>query len=101
MNYVFPIFKKCNQSEKNRYELVSRLTVKVNKTLRKICVHQGIREKVTWGTARSCFITKLIDEGYHPLQIAEQVGNNPQTIYKYYYINTNKEKMRKHLNELF
>ncbi|MDR2005284.1 MAG: phage integrase SAM-like domain-containing protein [Prevotella sp.] len=101
MNYVFPIFKKCNQSEKNRYELVSRLTVRVNKTLRKICVHQGITEKVTWGTARSCFITKLIDEGYHPLQIAEQVGNNPQTIYKYYYINTNKEKMRKHLNELF
>ncbi|MFV0417402.1 MAG: tyrosine-type recombinase/integrase [Dysgonomonas sp.] len=101
MNYVFPIFKLCNQPEKSRYELVSRLTVKVNKTLKKICLHQGITEKVTWGTARSCFITKLIDEGYHPLQIAEQVGNNPQTIYKYYYINTNKEKMRKHLNELF
>lgn len=101
MNYVFPIFKKCDQSEKNRYELVSRLTVKVNKTLKKICLHQGITEKVTWGTARSCFITRLIDEGYHPLQIAEQVGNNPQTIYKYYYINTNKEKMRMHLNELF
>ena len=101
MNYIFPIFKKCDQSEKNRYGLVSRLTVKVNKTLKKICLHQGITEKVTWGTARSCFITRLIDEGYHPLQIAEQVGNNPQTIYKYYYINTNKEKMRMHLNELF
>ena len=101
MDYVFPIFKLSNQPEKSRYELVSRLTVKVNKTLKKICLHQGITEKVTWGTARSCFITKLIDEGYHPLQIAEQVGNNPQTIYKYYYINTNKEKMRKHLNELF
>lgn len=101
MNYVFPIFKRCDQSEKHKYELVSRLTVKVNKTLKKICLHQGITEKVTWGTARSCFITKLIDEGYHPLQIAEQVGNNPQTIYKYYYVNTNKEKMRRHLNELF
>lgn len=101
MNYVFPIFKKCDQSEKNRYELVSRLTVKVNKTLYKICQSENIREKVTWSTARSSFISKLIDEGYHPLQIAEQVGNNPQTIYKYYYINTNKEKMRIHMNELF
>lgn len=101
MNYVFPIFKKCNQSEKHKYELVSRLTVKVNKTLYKICRHENVKEKVTWSTARSCFISKLIDEGYHPLQIAEQVGNNPQTIYKYYYINTNKEKMRNHLNELF
>lgn len=100
MNYVFPIFKRHDQSEKHKYELVSRLTVKVNKTLKKICLHQGINEKVTWGTARSSFITKLIDEGYHPLQVAELVGNNPQTIYKYYYINTNKEKMRKHLNEL-
>lgn len=101
MNYVFPIFKRRDMSEKNMYELVSRLTVKVNKTLNKICQHQGITERVTWSTARSSFISKLIDEGYHPLQIAEQVGNNPQTIYKYYYINTNREKMRKHLNDLF
>jgi len=101
MDYIFPIFKRYNQSEKHKYELVSRLTVKVNKTLKKICFHQGITEKVTWSTARSCFISMLIDKGYHPLQIAEQVGNNPQTIYKYYYVNTNKEKMRMHLNELF
>ncbi|MDR1504843.1 MAG: phage integrase SAM-like domain-containing protein [Prevotella sp.] len=101
MNYAFPIFKKRDMSEKNMYELVSRLTVKVNKTLNKICQRQGITERVTWSTARSSFISKLIDEGYHPLQIAEQVGNNPQTIYKYYYINTNRENMRKHLNELF
>lgn len=101
MNNVFPIFKKYNQSEKHKYQLVSRLSTKVNKTLYKICLHENIREKVTWSTARSCYISKLIDEGYHPLQIAEQVGNNPQTIYKYYYINTNKEQMRMHLNELF
>lgn len=100
-DYVFPIFKKEDKPERNKYELVSRLTVRVNKTLHKICQHENIKEKVTWSTARSCFISKLIDEGYHPLQIAEQVGNNPQTIYKYYYINTNKEKMREHMNELF
>ncbi|WP_029903477.1 phage integrase SAM-like domain-containing protein [Prevotella sp. 10(H)] len=101
MNYVFPIFKRYNQSEKHKYELVCRLTMKVNKTLYKICSNEHIREKVTWSTARSCFISMLIDKGYHPLQIAEQVGNNPQTIYKYYYVNTNKEQMRIHLNELF
>ena len=97
----FLSYKRCNLLEEHKYELVLRLTVKVNKTLKKICLHQGITEKVTKGTAHSCFIPKLIDEGYHPLQIVEKVGNNLQTIYKYYYINTNKEKMRDHLNELF
>jgi hypothetical protein len=100
-NYVFPIFRKPNMTEKNMFGLVSRLSIKVNKTLKKICAELGIVEKVTWGTARSNFISKMIDEGYHPLQIAEQVGNSPQTIYKYYYTNTNKEEMRKHLNDIF
>ena len=59
---------------------VSRVGGKVNKTLQKICDHLGIREKVYWSSARSSFISKMIDEGYHPLQVAEQVGNSPQTI---------------------
>ena len=43
----------------------------------------------------------MIDEGYHPLQVAEQVGNSPQTIYKYYYTITNPEEVREKMNQLF
>ena len=43
----------------------------------------------------------MVDEGYHPLQVAEQVGNSPQTIYKYYYTITNKEEVREGMNKVF
>ena len=36
------------------------------------------------GAALSSYILKMIDEGYHPLQVAELAGNTPQTIYRYY-----------------
>ena len=68
--------------------------------LRKICDEAGITETVVWSSARGSFISRLIDEGYHPLQIAEQTGNSPHTIYKYYYSNTNKEAMREEMNRI-
>lgn len=83
------------------YATVKRVGNKVNKTLQKICDHLGIREKVYWSSARSSFISKMIDEGYHPLQVAEQVGNSPQTIYKYYYTITNPEEVREKMNNAF
>ena len=54
-----------------------------------------------WSSARASFITRMLDEGYHPFQVAEQAGNSPQTIYKYYYTITNKEQMRQEMNLLF
>lgn len=99
MNYVFPVFKLKNTTEARMYKRASRVSASVNKTLKKICEYLKIREKVTWSSARSSFISKMIDEGYHPLQIAEQVGNSPQTIYKHYYTHSDKEKMRQQMNE--
>lgn len=101
MNYVFPVFKWKKMDQAHMYATVKRVGNKVNKTLQKICDYLGIREKVYWSSARSSFISKMIDEGYHPLQIAEQVGNSPQTIYKYYYTITNPEKVREKMNQLF
>lgn len=101
MNYVFPVFKWKKMDQAHMYATVSRVSCKVNKTLQKICDHLGIREKVYWSSARSSFISKMIDEGYHPLQIAEQVGNSPQTIYKYYYTITNPEEVREKMNRAF
>lgn len=101
MNYVFPVFKWKKMDQAHMYATVSRVSCKVNKTLQKICDHLGIREKVYWSSARSSFISKMIDEGYHPLQVAEQVGNSPQTIYKYYYTITNPEEVREKMNRAF
>lgn len=101
MNYVFPVFKWKKMDQAHLYATVSRVSCKVNRTLQKICDHLDIREKVYWSSARSSFISKMVDEGYHPLQVAEQVGNSPQTIYKYYYTITNKEEVREGMNRIF
>lgn len=101
MNFVFPIIKKRVMTQEQQYGRVERTVGNVNKTLKKICDHLGIHEHITWSCARSSFISKMVDEGYHPLQIAEQAGNSPQTIYKHYYSITDKEEMRTRMNEIF
>ena len=75
MNYVFPTIKRCNLTQTKLYGRVKRINEKVNETLQKICDHCGIKSRVTWGTARSSYISKMIDEGFHPLQVAELSAN--------------------------
>ena len=99
-DYVFPVFTRKHNTELKMYERVKRLSSLVCQLLRKICDESGITEKVIWSSARGSFISRLIDEGYHPLQIAEQTGNSPHTIYKYYYSNTNKKAMRVDMNRI-
>lgn len=101
MNYIFPTIKRCNPPQQKLYGRVKRINEKVNQTLQKICDHCGIKSRVTWGTARSSYISKMIDEGFHPLQVAELAGNSPQTIYRYYYTISDKEKMKQKMNEVF
>lgn len=101
MNYVFPTIKRCNPAQPNLYGRVKRINEKINETLRKICDHCGIKSQVTWGTARSSYISKMIDEGFHPLQVAELAGNSPQTIYRHYYTISDKEKMKNKMNKVF
>lgn len=101
MNYVFPTIKRYNLTQSKLYGRVKRINEKVNETLRKICNHCGIKSRVTWGTARSSYISKMIDEGFHPFQVAELAGNSPQTIYRHYYTISDKEKIKKKMNEVF
>lgn len=101
MNYVFPTIKRHDPTQTKLYGRVKRINEKVNQTLRKICDHCGIKSRVTWGTARSSYISKMIDEGFHPLQVAEFAGNSPQTIYRHYYTTSDKEKMKEKMNEVF
>ena len=76
MNYVFPTIKRCNPTQSKLYGWVKRINEKVNEILRKICEHCCIKSQVTWSTAWSSYISKLIDEGSHPLQVIEFVGNS-------------------------
>lgn len=101
MNYVFPTIKRCNPTQSKLYGRVKRINDKVNQTLAKICSILGINSRVTWGTARSSYISKMIDSGFHPLQVAELAGNSPQTIYRHYYTISDKEKMKEKMNEMF
>ncbi len=43
----------------------------------------------------------MIDERFHPLQVAELAGNSPQTIYRHYYTISDKEKMKEKMNNIF
>lgn len=80
---------------------MKRINVKVNETLQKICDHCGIKSRVTWGTTRSSYISKMIDEGFHPLQVTEIAGNSPQTIYRHYYTISDKGKIKEKMNDIF
>lgn len=53
------------------------------------------------GTARSNYISKMIDESFHPLQVAELADNSPQTIYRHYYTISDKERMKDKMNDIF
>ena len=99
--YVFPIFTRKHDTTKKMLGRVRQLSRRVNTTLACICESLGIKEHVTWRMARSYFISKMVDEGYHALQIAEQTGNSPGTIHRFYYSHTNKEELRQNMNKVF
>lgn len=99
MNYVFPIFKLKKLTQTQMYNRVGNITINISKTLTKICTDLGIKENITWSSARSTFISKMLDDGYHVYQVAEMTGNSPATIYKYYYGITNPEELKENMNE--
>lgn len=101
MNYVFPIFKRKNMTEQHKYDRLSYVTLMVGRTVRKVCLELGIRKHISWGTARSSFICKMLDEGYHVFQIAEMTGNSPMTIYTHYYGITNSDKIQREMHKIF
>lgn len=101
MNYLFPVFKLKNMPQHKMYGRVNYITQAVSQTMEKICAELGISHHITWSTARSSFICKMLDEGYHIYQVAEMTGNSPMAIYKHYYGITNREEIRNTINEIF
>lgn len=98
MNYLFPVFKLRNMPQHKMYGRVNYITQAVAQTMEKVCAELGITHHITWSTARSSFICKMLDEGYHIYQVAEMTGNSPMAIYKHYYGITNREDIRQKMN---
>lgn len=99
-DFVLPVFNSKHNTENKMYIRVKYMTIKVNKTLRKVCKELKIKDRITWNSSRGTFISKMIDAGYHPVVVAEQAGNSPEVIYKHYYKNTNQKSMLKNMNEI-
>lgn len=100
MDYLFPVFKWRNRTQRQMYDRVNYITQKVAGTMKKVCAELGIAHHVTWGTARSSFICKMLDEGYHIYQVAEMTGNSPMAIYKHYYGITDRATIKNGLNSI-
>ncbi len=99
MNYVFPTIKRCNLTQTKLYGRVKRINEKVNDRHKKSGEHCGYPP--VRGTARSSYISKMIDEGFHPVQAPNAPETLPATIYRYYYTISDKEKMKQKMNEVF
>lgn len=101
LNYVLPIFTVKHKTEYQQMKRVKRLQEKVNRTLKKVAKELKLDIEFTWYAARGTFITKMIDEGYHPIAVAKFAGNSPNTIYKHYWDQTHKDDVLQHMNEMF
>lgn len=99
-NYVLPVFTyKHNTEEKQRGRL-KRLYDKMKDTLEKVKKVIRYDGKITWYAARGTFITRMLDNGFHPTEVAQYAGNSPITIYKNYYKNTNLQDRLKEMNRM-
>lgn len=100
-DYVFPIFGIKHNTEEKKHMRVKGTSMNVNKTLKKVREKLKIKDKITWYSARGTFISKMIDEGFHPMQVAQFAGNSPDMIYRHYYKNTDPKSMLDNLNKIF
>lgn len=98
--FVFPVLLEKHATEKQKILRIIAVQAQVNRLLERVRGIVGYKEKITWYSARGTFITKMLEEGYSPLVVAQFAGNSPQVIYKHYFKNTKFEEMRKSINEL-
>lgn len=99
-NYVLPVFTYKHDTDAKRRGRLTRLYNETNKTLEKVRKVIRYKDKITWYAARGTFITKMIIEGMHPVDVAKFAGNSPNTIYKHYYKQIDPKKIRNTLNQL-
>jgi hypothetical protein len=99
-DYVLPLFTHKHTTEKKQRNRLKGICVNMSGTLKKVA--KKLRcEEFGWYAARGTFITKMLDEGYHPIEVAEFAGNSPQTIYNHYWKQTKHEDVLQSMNQIF
>jgi hypothetical protein len=82
-NFALPIFLPNHITKQQQYERIERLSYHLNKTLEKVCKIIRYREKITWHSAQSAFIVRMLEQGFHPAIIAKFTGCSLKGICKY------------------
>lgn len=100
-DYVFPIFTHRHQTDEQKRNRVESISIRVNNTLEKVREKLKYEDRITWYSARGSFITKMIDDGFHPALVAGHAGNSPDVIYRHYYKQTNQEEVLFQMNNNF
>lgn len=100
-NYVFPVFTRKYTTEAKMRNRVTQISDKVSKTLSKVCKILNLKENITWYSARSTFISRMVDAGCSPAVAAEQAGNSIGVIFKHYYKFTEGETLLTKMNSVF
>ena len=99
-DYVLPLFTYKHTTEKKQRMRLrgveANMTITLNKVAKKLRC-----ERFKWYAARGTFITKMLDEMYHPIAVAEFAGNSPQTIYNHYWKQTKQEDVLADMNRMF
>jgi integrase len=99
-DYVLPLFTNKHTTEEKQRNRLRGIEVKMSRTLKKVA--KKLRcEEFHWYAARGAFITKMLDEGYHPIAVADFAGNSPKTIYDHYWKQTKHDDVREHMNQIF
>lgn len=99
-NFVFPVFSEKHQTEQSKRSRIDYTERKVNNILERVRGMVMYKGKITWYSARGTFITKMDEAGFSALTIAEFAGNSVQAIQKHYFKNTNRDEVRRTINNL-
>lgn len=99
-DYVLPLFTYKHTTEAKQRNRLTGVRVNMTQTLKKVA--KKLRcEEFHWYAARGAFITKMLDEMYHPIAVAEFAGNSPKTIYNHYWKQTKHDDVLADMNQMF
>jgi integrase len=99
-DYVLPLFTEKHTTEAKQRNRLRGIRFNMTNTLKKVA--KKLRcEEFHWYAARGAFITKMLDEMYHPIAVAEFAGNSPKTIYDHYWKQTRHEDVLAAMNQMF
>lgn len=81
-DYILPILLAKHETEKQKRDRAERLSLKINKTLSKVCKTIKCKNKISMNDTQLAFILKMKDLGYDSAYIAKITGCSFNSIHK-------------------